>query len=197
MTDASDAPSRVDVLAFGDSLVAGYGLSPADAFPVRLEALLRGRRPGARVIAAGRSGDTSADGRARLPRTLAALERRPALAILELGANDVLRGRPPERMEADLSWMLEEFARCSISVLLAGLELPPLPAVPWAARYTAVFPALAARHGVALDPHFLHGVAGVPGLTLADGLHPNARAIGIVAARLLPIVERELARAGA
>lgn len=192
----SGAP-RVDVLAFGNSLVAGHGLARADAFPVRLEALLRERRPGAQVIAAGRSGDTSADGLARLPRTLASLDRRPELAILELGANDVLRARPPERMEADLSRMLDEFGRCGIPVLLAGLELPPLPALPWAARYNAVFPALAARHGVALDPHFLRGVAGVPGLTLADGLHPNARAIGVVARRILPIVEQELARAGA
>lgn len=190
-----DAP-RVDVLAFGDSLVAGYGLAPRDAFPVRLQALLRDRRPGARVIAAGRSGDTSADGRARLPRTLVALDRRPELAILELGANDVLRARPPERMAEDLGAMLAEFGRRGIPVLLAGLELPAHPAVPMMARYNEVYPALAARYGAALDRHFLHGVAGMPGLTLADGLHPNARAIEIVARRLLPVVESELAKVG-
>ena len=100
-------------------------------------------------------------------------------------------------MEADLGWLLEEFARVGVPVLLAGLELPAHPAVPLMGRYNAVFPALAARYGVALDRHFLHGVAGVPGLTLLDGIHPNARAIGMVARRILPAVEAELARVGA
>ncbi len=184
------------VLAFGDSLTAGYGLQRHEAFPARLEAMLRATRPGATVRNAGVSGDTTASARARLPRVLSALPRRPDLAILELGANDVLQGVAPERMRDNLSWMLEEFARCGIPVLLAGTLVPAFLG-PFAARYNEVFATLAARHGVTLDAHFLDGVAGVTGLTLADRLHPNARAIEIVATRVLPLVERELDRAAA
>ena len=181
------------VLAFGDSLTAGYGLAPHDSFPAQLEALLRVTRPGAVVRNAGVSGDTSASARARLPRVLSALPRRPDLAIVELGANDVLRGLPPERMRDNLSWILDEFARCGIRVLFAGTLVPAFLGA-FASRYNAVFPTLAARYGVTLDPHFLDGVAGVAGLTLPDRLHPNARAIAIVARRVLPLVERELGR---
>lgn len=181
------------LLAFGDSLTAGYGLARDESFPAQLQALLCERRPGAVVRNAGVSGDTTASGRARLPRVLSALPRRPDLAILELGANDAMQGMLPERMRDNLDWMLGEFSRCGISVLLAGF-VAPLFLSPLAARYNAVFPALAARHGVTLDPHFLDGVAGVPGLTLFDRLHPNARAIGMVARRVLPLVEAELDR---
>ncbi len=182
------------ILAFGDSLIAGYGLGPHQSFPAQLEGLLRATRPGAVVRNAGISGDTSASARARLPRVLSALPRRPDLAIVELGANDVLRGLPPERMRDNLSWMLDEFARCGIRILLAGTLVPGFLGA-FASRYNQVFPALAARHGVTLDPHFLDGVAGVAGLTLSDRLHPNARAIAIVARRILSLVERELDRA--
>lgn len=181
------------ILAFGDSLTAGYGLRAQESFPARLEALLRASRPGAVVQNAGVSGDTSASGRARLPRVLSRLPCRPDLALLELGANDILQGVAPERMRDNLDWVLGEFARCGIPVLLAGTLVPAFLG-PYAARYNAVFAELAARHGVAFDPHFLDGVAGVPGLTLADRLHPNARAIETVARRILPLVERELDR---
>ena len=139
------------------------------------------------------SGDTSASGRARLPPLLSRLSRRPDLAILELGANDILQGISPDRMRDNLSWILEEFARCGIRVLLAGTVVPPFLGG-HAARYNDAFAGLAARQGVAFDPHFLDGVAGVPGLTLADRLHPNARAIEMVARRVLPLIERELDR---
>lgn len=182
------------ILAFGDSLTAGYGLAPHESFPAQLEALLRATRPGAVVCNAGMSGHTSASARARLPRVLSARPRRPDLAIVELGANDVLRGLPPERMRDNLSWMLDEFTRCGIRVLLAGTLVPGVLGA-FASRYNDVFPALATRHGVTLDPHFLDGVAGLAGLTLPDRLHPNARAIAIVARRVLPLVERELERA--
>ena len=181
------------VLAFGDSLTAGYGLARDQSFPAQLQMLLRATHPGAVVHNAGLSGDTSADGRARLPRVLSRLPRRPDLAILELGANDVLRGVAPERMGDNLGWMLGEFARCDIPVLLAGTLVPPLLGA-FALRYNQVFASLAAEHRVAFDPHFLAGVAGVPGLTLADRLHPNARAIAQVARRVLPLVEAELSR---
>lgn len=179
------------VLAFGDSLTAGYGLAPEMAFPAQLERLLRERRPEAVVQNAGVSGDTSASGRARLPRVLSQLRRRPDLAILELGANDFLRGVDPARMRDNLDWMLTEFGRAGIPVLLAGMLAPPFLGE-WAARFNAVHPELARRHAIPLYPFFLDGVVGSRGLTLADGIHPNARAIGIVANRILPHVEAAL-----
>ena len=181
------------LLAFGDSLTAGYGLSPEMAFPRQLERLLRERRPGAVVDNAGVSGDTTASGRARLPRVLSSLTRRPDLAILELGANDFLRGQDPARTRDNLDWMLREFGRAGIPVLLAGM-LAPAFLGGWATRFNAIHPDLAEAHGVPLYPFFLDGVAGDRSLTLADGIHPNARAIGIVAGRILPHVEAALDR---
>ena len=179
------------VLAFGDSLTAGYGLAREMAFPAQLERALRVRRPGAVVENAGVSGDTSADGRRRLPRVLSRLTRKPDLAIMELGANDFLRGFAPERTRDDLDWMLGEFERIGVPVLLAGMAAPAFLGG-WAQRFNAIHPELAAKHRVPLYPNFLAGVAGQRGLTLADGVHPNARAIGIVVERILPHVERAL-----
>ena len=187
-----DAVNYPYILAFGDSLTAGYGLAPHEAFPRQLEALLRERRAGASVANAGVSGDTSAGGRTRLARVLGRLTARPDLAIVELGANDLLRGIAPERMRENLDWIMGELARCGIPVLLAGMWAPPFLGA-FAERYNRVFPDLAARHGAALYPHFLDGVMGDPALTLRDRVHPNARAIGIVARRILPFVERALA----
>lgn len=179
------------ILAFGDSLTAGYGLAPDQSFPRQLEAALRVGHPGARVQNAGVSGDTSAGGLARLPRVLAGLTARPDLAIVELGANDLIRGIAPERMRANLDAILRELARCGIPVLLAGMWAPPLLGA-FAARYNGVFPALASAHRVPLYPFFLAGVAGDARLTLRDRIHPNAEAIAIVTRRILPFVERAL-----
>lgn len=180
------------ILAFGDSLTAGYGLATDQSFPRQLEALLRQRHPATAVDNAGVSGDTSTSGRARLARVLARLTRQPDLAIVELGANDLLRGIAPDRMRDNLDAILTELARCGIPVLLAGMWAPPFLGT-FAERYNQVFPALAKAHGVPLYPFFLAGVAGDPALTLADRIHPNAQAIGIVAKRILPHVEAALA----
>ncbi|MDB5694691.1 MAG: arylesterase [Sphingomonas bacterium] len=182
------------ILALGDSLTAGYGLAPHESFPRQLEVLLRRRYASASVVNAGVSGDTSAGGRARLARVLAALTARPELAIVALGANDLLRGIAPERMRENLDAILTELARCDIPVLLAGMWAPPFLGA-FAERYNGVFPALAKAHGVPLYPFFLAGVAGVAELTLRDRIHPNAQAIGIVATRILPQVEAALAGA--
>jgi acyl-CoA thioesterase-1 len=182
------------ILALGDSLTAGYGLAPHESFPRQLEALLRARHPEAGVINAGVSGDTSAGGLARLGRLLGRLTARPDLAIVELGANDLLRGIAPERMRDNLDAILTELKRCGIPVLLAGMWAPPFLGA-FAERYNCVFPELARTHGVPLYPFFLAGVAGDPKLTLRDRVHPNAEAIGIVARSILPHVERALAGA--
>ena len=180
------------ILALGDSLTAGYGLARDESFAAQLETRLRARHPAARVVNAGVSGDTSAGGRARLPRLLAGLSQRPDLAIVELGANDFLRGLPVAGLRANLDAILSDLGRCGIPALLAGMAVPAFLGAR-AAAFGDVFPDVAARHGVPLYPHFLDGVAGRQGLTLADGLHPNARAIGIVAGRILPHVEAALA----
>ena len=180
------------ILAFGDSLTAGYGLAANQSFPCQLQALLRQRHPAAQVRNAGVPGDTSAGGLVRLPRVLGCLTAKPDLAIVELGANDLLRGIAPDRMRDNLDAILTELGRCGISVLLAGMWAPPFLGA-FAERYNQVFPALAKAHEVPLYPFFLAGVAGDPKLTLADRVHPNAQAIGIVAGRILPQVEATLA----
>ncbi len=138
------------------------------------------------------SGDTSAGGLARLPRTLARLPARPDLAIVELGANDLLRGIAPARMHANLDAILTELTRCGVPVLLAGMLAPPFLGA-FARGYNTVFPAVARAHKAAFYPFFLDGVVGDPSLTLADGVHPNARAVEIIATRILPHVEAALA----
>lgn len=188
----TDTMTHPNVLAFGDSLTAGYGLATADSFPAQLQALLRRTHARAQVINAGVSGDTSASGRARLPRVLSRLTARPDLAIVELGANDLLRSIAPARMRENLDAILHAFADCGIPVLLAGMQAPPFLGA-FARSFDAVFADLAAAHRLPLYPFFLAGVAGDPALVLADGLHPNAKAIGIVAARILPHVEAALA----
>jgi len=176
------------VLAFGDSLTAGYGLPPAQAFPVRLEAALRRAGVAARVRNAGVSGDTAAAGRARLAWVLRSLGAKPDLAIIELGANDMLRGLDPGQTRANLDAILAELARRRIPVLLAGMRAAPNLGRAYAARFEPIFPELARRHGARLYPFFLAGVAGQKPLLQADGMHPNARGVDLIVRRILPDV---------
>ncbi len=180
------------ILAFGDSLTAGYGLPSDASFAAQLQRALRRTRPAARVLNAGVSGDTTATGLARLPRVLSGLSARPDLAIVELGANDLLRGIDPARTRANLDAILRELGRAGIPPLVAGMMAPAFLG-PFVARFNAVFPDVARAHGAPLYPFFLDGVAGDPALTLPDRLHPNARAIGIVVDRILPHVDAALA----
>ncbi|WP_415643236.1 arylesterase [Sphingomonas antarctica] len=180
------------ILALGDSLTAGYGLQPGDAFPAQLERLLRATTPDARVINGGVSGDTTMQGLARLPRLLSSQSRKPDLAIVALGANDMIRGVPAATMRSNLDAILSSFDDCGIPALLAGMVMPSFLGADFARRYNAVFADLAAKHGILLYPFFLQGVVGDPTLLLADRVHPNARAIGIVARNILPMVNRAL-----
>lgn len=179
------------VLAFGDSLTAGYGLASDQSFAAQLERALRRSRPGARVINAGVSGDTTASALARLPRVLSGLSLRPNLAIVELGANDLLRGIAPDRTRASLDAILHGLQQAGIAPFVAGMLAPPFLG-PFAYSFNAVFPEVARAHGAPIYPFFLDGVVGDPTLVLADGMHPNARAIGIVTERILPHVEGAL-----
>ena len=185
---ASPAAGGETVIAvLGDSLAAGFGLSPEDAFPAQLEARLRRDGLAVRVVNAGVSGDTSAGGRARLDWVLADA---PDMVIVELGANDALRGLAPTETEANLDAVLGVLAGRGVAVLLTGMLAPPNLGAEYGRAFRALFPRLAAKHAVAFYPFFLDGVAARPGLNQADGIHPSAEGVAEIVARIAPYVRR-------
>lgn len=187
---AAAAPIRLLVL--GDSLTAGFGLPHDDGFQVRLQAALKARGQDVSVLDGSVSGDTSAGGRARLDW---ALGDGADAAIVELGANDGLRGVDPKDMEANLSAILDVLAARHIPVLLTGMYAPPNLGPDYQQAFRAVFDRLGKRPGVLYDPFFLEGVAMHPDLIQPDGLHPNTEGVKREVARLLPLVEQLLAEA--
>jgi len=184
------AAEPVRILALGDSLTAGYGLAREDGFVAVLQAALRARGHDVRVIDAGVSGDTSAGGRARLDWALA--EGADA-AIVELGANDGLRGIDPRATEANLAAILDALAARRLPVLLSGMYAPPNLGSDYQREFRGVFDRLGTRPGVIYDPFFLEGVAADPALNQQDGIHPNPEGVRRIVARLLPLVERLIA----
>ena len=184
------APARsgdgVRILVLGDSLTAGYGLAAEAAFPARLERALRTAGYAAQVIGAGVSGDTTAGGLARLEWSLA---ENPDAGIVELGANDGLRGLDPAATYANLDAIVGRLKERGTPVLLTGMLAPPNLGREYGAEFAAVFPQVARKHGVPFYPFFLDGVAAVPDLNLADGIHPNARGVDVVVDRILPYVK--------
>lgn len=179
------------ILAFGDSLTAGYGLKPGDGFVPQLQRALAGAGIDVEVIDGGVSGDTTAGGLARLDWALA---DRPDLVILELGANDMLRGIDPALTRANLDAMLGRLAQAKVAVLLAGMRAAPNLGADYGGQFAAIYRELAARYRVPLYPFFLEGVAADPRLTQADGLHPNAAGVAEIVRRILPEVEAALPR---
>jgi acyl-CoA thioesterase I len=185
------AARPVKIVALGDSLTAGLGLPADAAFPARLQRALAGKGIAAEVINAGVSGDTTADGLARLDWSV------PADAdavILELGANDALRGIDPTRTRENLAAMLRKLAARRIAVLLAGMRAPPNMGGDYTKAFDAIFPDLAAADGVVFYPFFLDGVAAERGLNQGDGIHPTAAGVDVIVARMLPKVEELIAR---
>jgi len=191
---AAAAPPPRLVLAFGDSLTAGYQLGLNEGFAPQLEAALRAQGRDVTVHNAGVSGDTTAQGRARLNWVLAGLKTKPDLAIVELGANDMLRGQSPATARANLDAILGEFGKRKIPVVLAGMLAAPNLGAGYAKPFNAMYPALAKTHGAALYPFFLNGVVGVRGLQLADGLHPTRAGVAVIVRGIAPVVARELDR---
>ncbi|MFN7174213.1 MAG: arylesterase [Thermaurantiacus tibetensis] len=183
------------VLALGDSLTAGYQLRPAESFPAQLEAALARAGTPARVHNAGVSGDTSAAGRARLGWVLKGLPAPPAVSIVALGANDMLRGQPVAPMRDNLDAIITTLKAGGSVVVLAGMRAAPNLGQAYAREYEAVFPALAKQHGLRLYPFFLEGVAANPRLLLADGMHPNAAGVAVMVRGILPLVQAALAEA--
>lgn len=181
----------VSIVALGDSLTAGYGLGPAEAFPVRLQAALRARGHAVTVENAGVSGDTSSGGLERLDW---AVGDGVDAVIVELGANDALRGIDPAVTRRNIDAIVTRLKARGITVLLSGMVAPPNMGSTFGAAFNPIFPDLAAKHGVLFDPFFLDGVAGEAGLNLADGMHPNARGVDVIVRRILPKVEDLIAQ---
>jgi acyl-CoA thioesterase-1 len=184
-------PSRL-ILALGDSLTAGYMLPASQSFPAQLEAALRKEGRAVTVHNAGVSGDTSAQGRARLEWVLSGLPRKPDVAIVALGANDMLRGQPVQQMEANLDAIVAELKRRNIEVVLAGMLAAPNLGKAYAGPYNAAFPTIAKRHRVLFYPFFMDGVAANPKLLLSDQMHPNREGVGVMVKGILPTVRQAL-----
>lgn len=189
---AADRPIRIVVL--GDSLSAGYGLPAEAAFPARLEKALGAKGIAATIANAGVSGDTASGGLARLDWSVP--EGTDAV-ILELGANDALRGLDPKITKTALDTILRKLAERRISVLLTGMQAPRNLGPDYARDFDAVYPALASTHSVVFYPFFLEGVATDSKLNQSDGLHPNAAGVDAIVMRILPRIEELIVRARA
>jgi len=185
---ATAAPQRL--LAFGDSLTHGYGLPAGETFPEQLEAALRADGHDVTVINAGNSGDTTAGGRARLDWALA---DRPDAVILELGANDGLRGLDPAATYDNLDAIMARLTGAGLPVLIAGMLAPPNLGREYGDAFNAVFPRLAEKYAAPLYPFFLDGVAAQAKLNQADGIHPNAAGVAEIVRRIKPQVVALLA----
>jgi acyl-CoA thioesterase-1 len=189
---SSDARD-IRLVALGDSLTAGYNLPEAAAFPSRLQAALRSRGRTVTVINAGVSGDTSQGGLDRLDWSVGdGVDG----VILELGANDALRGLDPAQTRANLDAIIRRLTERRIPVLLAGMRAPPNMGPDYASRFDGLFPELARQHDLVFYPFFLDGVAARPELNQRDGIHPTAQGVDVIVERILPTVERFLDRIG-
>lgn len=180
----------VRIVGFGDSLMAGYQLDAGQSFPEKLEAALKARGHDVVIANAGVSGDTSAGGLSRLDWSV---PDDTDLVILELGANDMLRGIAPQVTEDNLTAMIERLNQRNIDVVLAGMVAAPNLGADYAAQFNTIFPKLAARYDVPLYPFFLEGVATERALLLEDGMHPNAAGVDRMVENFLPLIEEVLA----
>ncbi len=188
---AAASSQPVTILAFGDSLTAGYGLEASESFPVQLQMALAAKGHKVSVVNAGVSGDTTSGGLARLDWTL---NPKPDAVILELGANDALRGLDPKVPRENLDRMLSALKAKGIPVLLTGMRAPSNWGDDYARNFDGIFRDLATKYNVPLYPFFLDGVALDPSFTQPDGLHPTAKGVAEIVKRMLPDVEALLAR---
>lgn len=190
VTAAQTAPKAAnEIVALGDSLSAGFGVGPGESFPEQLQAALVAKGYAVTVSNAGVSGDTTTGGLARLDWSV---PDTAGLVILELGANDALRGIAPAISERNLDAMLKRLNERKIPVLLAGMIAPPNMGPDYAAAFNPIYARLAATYDVSLYPFFLDGSAGEAALTQADGMHPNPKGVAVIVERILPAVIKEL-----
>lgn len=188
---SADGGDTVRLVGFGDSLMAGYGLDGSEGFPARLEAALKARGHQVEITDAGVSGDTTSGGLARLDWSI---PDGVDGVILELGANDALRGLPPEKTRENLEAMIARLQERGIEVLLAGMLAPPNLGADYEARFNAIYPDLAEKHDLVFYPFFLDGVTGNRDMLLDDGMHPNASGINRMVDGILPYAEDFLGR---
>ncbi len=185
----SSEPRPLRIVVLGDSLTAGFNLEEEQAFPARLEAALRAVDWPVTIINAGVSGDTTAAGLARLDWVL---EEEPDILILQLGANDALRGLPPQRARNNLDEMIARAKSRNTRVILAGMKAPMNLGLGYRREFNPIYPKLAEKHDIPLYPFFLEGVAGKSELNLPDGIHPNAEGVNEIVRRFKPFLLRHL-----
>jgi len=184
------------ILAFGDSLLAGYGLEGGESYPDQLETALRAHGVNARMTNAGVSGDTSQAGLQRLAFTLDSMKAKPVLVIISLGGNDMLRGLPPEQTRANLSAIIEELKKRKIRVLLLGMLAAPNLGKDYARQFNPIYPELARKYDIALVPFFLQPVMDQPDLVQKDHIHPTALGVEEMVAATVDDVEEALGKKG-
>ncbi len=188
-------PER-SILAFGDSLLAGYGLKDGESYPARLEQALRVRGVNARIANAGVSGDTTAAALERLDFTLKSQAEKPELAIISLGGNDMLRGLPPEQTRENLDAILKRLAGEHIRVVLLGMMAAPNLGKDFAAKFNPIYPGLAQKYHAVLVPFFLQPVIDKPDLMQDDHVHPTAIGIDAIVSATVDDVAEALPKAG-
>lgn len=188
---AAEAVAPVKIVAFGDSLTAGYMLQPSEAFPVQLEAALKAKGHSVEIVNAGVSGDTTSGGRERLDWSI---PEGTEAVIVELGANDALRGIDPKEARASLDAIMSKLKARNVSVLLAGMVAPSNWGEDYRRAFDKMYPELAQEYGALLYPFFLEGVATDPKLNMGDGLHPTAAGVAEIVKRITPLVEELIAR---
>lgn len=184
--------SELKIVALGDSLLAGYGLEPGQSYPARLEAALRARGINARIMNAGVSGDTTAGGLQRLAFTLNSLSQAPALVIISLGGNDMLRGLPPEQTRANLDAILAELGKRKIKVLLLGMLSAPNLGAEYRRKFDPIYPAMARKHDAALVPFFLQPLIDRPEMIQPDHIHPTLAGIDLLVGSTVDAVAEAL-----
>ena len=182
--DAAEART-IQLVGLGDSLMAGYQLPPGDGFPAKLEAALKAKGLDVAVADAGVSGDTTSGGRSRVDWSVT---DGTDGVILELGANDALRGIPPEQTEKNLETMIGQLKQRKIPVLLVGMLAPPNMGADYAEKFNPIYKRLADKYQLALYPFFLDGVATHADLQLSDGMHPNPKGVDVMVERILPAI---------
>jgi acyl-CoA thioesterase-1 len=188
---AAPAERPVKIVAFGDSLTAGFGLAASEAFPAKLEKALKARGLAVEVANAGVSGDTTSGGLARLDW---AVPEGTDAVIVELGANDMLRGTDPRTARRALEEIVRRLTERRIAVLLTGMRAAPNLGAEYAQKFEAIYPELAAKYDVVFYPFFLDGIAAESRLNQRDGLHPTKAGVDAIVARILPKVEELVAR---
>ncbi len=189
---ADDRPGTIQIVALGDSLTAGLGLAPGEAFPAVLQRQLQAAGHDVVIHNAGVSGDTTGGGLARLDWSV---PDGTDIVILELGANDMLTGQSTDRARANLDAIIRRLKARDIDVLLAGMRASRSLGTDYADAFDRIFPELAEKHGVAIYPFFLEGVALEPALNQPDGIHPTAEGVRRIASGIQPAVEKVIAKA--